>query len=98
MSSERTQPELPPQLILYQFATAHYVSRALPLAVKLGIAELLKDGPRHSVQLAEATGTDGPSLNRLLRLLASVGIFAEQENGSFALTPIGECLRADVPN
>jgi hypothetical protein len=97
MPTESPPPELPPQVVLYHLATGHYISHALCLAAKLGIAELLKDGPRHSKELAEATGTHAPSLNRVLRLLVSVGVFEEQENGSIALTRLGECLRAGVP-
>jgi ubiquinone/menaquinone biosynthesis C-methylase UbiE len=97
MSMESMQSGLPPQVALYHLATGHYFSHALGLAAKLGIAELLKDGPRHSKDLAEATGTHAPSLNRVLRLLASAGVFEEQEDGSFALTSRGECLRAGVP-
>jgi SAM-dependent methyltransferase len=78
-------------------AIGHYVSRALHLAVKLGIADQLKDGPRDVGELARATATHAPSLVRVLRLLASVGVFEEREDGRFALTPIGECLRTDVP-
>jgi hypothetical protein len=57
----------------------------------------LKDGPRHAEELAEATETHAPSLRRVIRLLASVGVFDELEDGRFALTPVGECLRADLP-
>jgi SAM-dependent methyltransferase len=92
-----TQPGLPPQMLLYQMATGHYISRALHLAAQLGIADQLKGGPQHFSELAQATATHAPSLNRVLRLLASAGVFAEQENGKFALTPIGECLRTDMP-
>jgi hypothetical protein len=88
---------LPPQLLLYQMAIGHYVSHALHVAVKLGIADQLKNGPRDAGELARATATHAPSLARVLRLLASVGVFEEQEDGRFALTPIGECLRTDVP-
>ena len=88
---------VPPPLLLYQIGIGHYFSRALYLAAKLGIADLLKDGPRHCGELAEATATHAPSLNRVLRLLASTGVFEEQENGNFALTSLGELLRADVP-
>ncbi len=94
---ETTPSGLPPQLALYQLATGHYLSQALYVAAKLGIAELLADGPRPSTELAEATATHAPSLNRVLRLLASVGVFEEREDGSFALTPLGECLRPGVP-
>ena len=88
---------LPPQLVLYQLATGHYLSNALQLAVKLGIAEHLADGPRHADDIAAATGTHAAALRRVLRLLVSVGVFAEREDGTFALTPIGESLRAGVP-
>ena len=86
--------EMPPQLALFQMATGHYISSAIYVAAQLGIADLLADGPRESVALAAATKTHAPSLKRVLRLLASVGVFAEVEGGAFALTPIGECLRA----
>jgi hypothetical protein len=88
---------LPPQAVLYQMAVGHYVPRALHLAAKLGIADLLKHGPRPIDELAEATATHTPSLRRVMRLLAAAGVFDEQENGRFALTPLGECLRGDVP-
>jgi SAM-dependent methyltransferase len=80
-------------VLLYQLATGHYLSRALFVVAKLGIADLLKDGPRHHNELAKATGAHAPSLNRVMRLLASVGVFAEDETGNFALTPLSECLR-----
>jgi len=78
-------------------ASVHYFSRALALAAKLGVADLLKDGPRHYSDLAKATETHAPSLNRLIRLLSSVGVFEERENGTFALTLLGELLRTGVP-
>jgi SAM-dependent methyltransferase len=88
---------LPPPILLYQLATGHYISRALFVAAKLGIADLLKDGARGHEDLAKATGTHAPSLRRMLRLLASVGVFAEQEDGTFTLNAAGECLRTGVP-
>jgi orsellinic acid C2-O-methyltransferase len=91
------RPALPPQVLLYQMAIGHYFSRAIALAAKLGIADLLREGPQPIAALAEATGTQAAALNRVLRLLASVGVFAEREEGNFALTSLGECLCADVP-
>lgn len=87
----------PPGLVLYRMAIGHYVSRALDLAARLGLADLLKDGPRHYGEMAEASQTHAFSLNRVLRLLSSVGVFEELEGGRFALTPLGEMLRSDVP-
>ncbi len=82
---------------LYEMAVGHYFSRALYLAAKLGVADQLKDGPRDCSDLAKATETHASSLARVMRLLASVGVFAEQEDGKFALTPLGEFLREGVP-
>jgi len=76
--------------------TGHYVSHALCVAAKLGIADLHGDGPRPYAELAQATGTHAPSLHRLLRLLASSGVLVEADAGTFSLTPVGECLRRGV--
>jgi SAM-dependent methyltransferase len=72
-------------------------SRAVTVVAELGIADLLRDGPRDAAQLATATATDASALYRLLRALASIGIFAEDADGWFALTPTGEYLRRDHP-
>jgi hypothetical protein len=89
--------QAPPGHALYRMATGHFVPRALALAAKLGLADLLKDGPRTAGDLAVATQTHAPSLTRIVRLLVSVGVFAELPDGTFALTPLGEPLRSDVP-
>jgi SAM-dependent methyltransferase len=96
MSAERPAT-LPPALALYQMAIGHYLSRALDLAARLGVADLLAAGPRPADELAARTGTHADALRRVLRLLASVGVFREEEVGAFALTPLGEALRSDVP-
>jgi hypothetical protein len=87
----------PPQLVLYQMAVGHYLSLAVCLAAKLRIADLLRDGPRRFGDLARVTGTDAASLNRVMRLLASAGVFEEKKDGNFGLTALGQCLREDVP-
>jgi hypothetical protein len=84
-------------MIIHQMATGFYISRALYVAAKLGIADLLAGGPRPAAELAEATHTHAAALRRVLRLLASVGVFAEHADGRIALTPLGDCLRTGVP-
>jgi hypothetical protein len=91
------RPTLPPQAILYQMAVGHYLPRALHVAAKLGIADLLKSGPLPASALAGAVGVQAAALRRVLRLLVSAGVFDELENGEFALTPLSECLREDAP-
>jgi len=78
-------------------AIGHYVSRALFVAAKLGVADLLASGPREASELAKDSRTDSAALARMLRLLASVGVFEVQDDGRFANTPVGEMLREDVP-
>lgn len=89
---------LSPGHALYQMAMGHFVPRALALVTQLGIADLLKECPRSARDLAAATQTHAPSLARILRLLTSVGIFAELPDRRFALMPLGEPLRTDAPD
>lgn len=96
--SAHTQPsEQPPPVAMLHMIQGFWVSRALYVAAKLGIPDLLKDEPKSSADLAQATGTHRPSLYRVLRALDSVGVFAEDDRGRFALTPLGATLRTDVP-
>ena len=74
------------------------VSQALHVAATMGIADLLVGGSRTSDELAAATRTHPPTLYRLLRALASVDVLRELDGFRFELTPLGECLRSDVPN
>jgi SAM-dependent methyltransferase len=80
-----------------QMITGYWVSQALYVAAKLGLADLLADGPRTADDLARATATQARALYRLLRALASVGVFAEDDRHRFALAPLGDCLRGGVP-
>jgi O-methyltransferase domain len=73
------------------------LNQAIYACAKLGIADLLADGPKPYTDLAAATGTHSPSLYRVLRALASANVLDEPQRGSFALTPIGECLRTGAP-
>ena len=67
------------------------------MAATLGIADLLANGPRGADELAEAAGAHAPTLYRLLRALANVGLFAEGDDGRFGLTPLAEYPRSGVP-
>jgi hypothetical protein len=83
--------------MLEDLITGHRVAQALSVVARLGIADLLADGPRTSDDLARTTGTNADALYRLLRALARQGVFDEQADRNFALTPAGNALRADVP-
>ena len=80
-----------------QMLGGKWVSRAISVAAEFGIADLLSDGARTTAELAASAGVHEPSLYRLLRALASVEVFAETGPRTFALTPLADCLRTDVP-
>ena len=86
--------ELPPQAVLMQMITGAWVSQLIYVAARLGIADLLKDGPKSADALAGSTETDAPTLYRVLRALASLGIFAEDENKRFSMTPLATPLQS----
>ena len=96
--SENGSSAAPPPAILLQMMTGYWVSQALYVAAKLGVADLLADGPRPVEDLALASGTHAPSLRRVLRALASVGVFTEASPGVYALTPLAALLRSGTPD
>jgi hypothetical protein len=89
---------LPPEAFLTQLAFGAMMTQALYVAAKLEIADLLAAKPQTISELAAATGTHERSLYRVLRSLASIGVFEEIDPKVFALTPYSEPLRSDAPN
>ncbi len=73
------------------------ISAALSVAAELGVSDLLADGPRRVAELATAVSANEDTLHRLMRALATVGVYAEQPDGSFANTPLSAELRSDSP-
>jgi hypothetical protein len=96
MSTDTTTSQTPPDVALTQLVFGKCISMAISVVAKLRIADLLADGPKTLADLAIKTKTHAPSLYRVLRPLAAVGVFAEQDDGRFALTPMGEYLRTGV--
>ena len=92
-----TKDRNPSPLVLFQMATGYWVSQAIYVAAKLGIADLLKDGPQSCVALAAATGSDASSLFRLMRALSSVGVFSHVSRDCFALSRLAESLQTNAP-
>jgi SAM-dependent methyltransferase len=85
-----------PTTAMLRVVTNFWVSRAVYVAAKLGLADLLKDGPKTAEELALATEAHGPSLYRVLRALAGAGILVEDDQHRFTLTAVGAVLRTDV--
>jgi hypothetical protein len=72
-------------------------AQALLVAAELGIADLLHGGPRSADDLARATGSDADALYRVLRFLASEGVFREEAPRRFAQSELSDALRVDAP-
>jgi hypothetical protein len=72
-----------------------WVSQLVFVAAKLGVADLLAKGPLTVEALAKRAGAHAPFLRRVMRALASVGVFAEDAAGRFRLTPLAQTLRSD---
>jgi len=91
-------PDEAPAATLRRLINGYQISQAIHAATVLGIPELLAEGPRTPDDLAAATGSNGNALRRLLRALAAIGVFHEDADDRFSLTPLGDGLRADVPD
>jgi O-methyltransferase domain/Dimerisation domain len=89
--------DIPPSAALVQMIQGYQRSQALYVAAKLDIADLLKDGPKRCEELAQATSTHARSLYRVLRYLASIGVFTEGPHAEFGLTPLAAYLQTGVP-
>lgn len=91
------QPETSPVEMMFQMMSGFWVSRGLYVAAKLGIADFLKDGEKSIEELAKATETNSNALFRVLRMLATVGVFEQTGEDRFAQTPLSETLLSDSP-
>jgi hypothetical protein len=87
----------PPRAQMMQLTWGSMVSQAISVAAGLGVADALADGPRGVDDIAATVGADAPSLHRLLRALADIGVFEELGGRRFGATPLGDLLRTDAP-
>lgn len=90
-------PQLPLHIQMMQMISGYWVSQCIYVAAKLAIADHLSKSPQTYQALATATHSNPSALYRVLRALASVGVFTETESGKFAMTPLAEFLRSDSP-
>lgn len=94
--SDQTDAAMSAQQLM-RLLTGYRLSQAIHVAATLTIADSLAGGPRTSDDLAASTHTHAPSLYRLLRALASEGIFQELPDRSFTNNGASEMLRSDAP-
>ena len=99
MTSRQDPPHNPHEMssLLSQILIGYHVSQALYVAAKLGIADLLREGPKSRGELATATGVHPDALYRVLRDLARVGVFTKVDQGRFGLTPLVALRQTGVP-
>ncbi len=98
--TEHTSPnsaQVPPQLAMLQMISGFWISRAIYIIAKLGLADHMQEGPKTAEQLAAATHTHASSLFRVLRALGSVGVLVQRDDNRFGLTPLSETLCTNVP-
>ena len=84
MQDPESAQALPPHIRLIQMGRAHVVSRTVYAAAKLGLADQLASGPKSAAELASAMQVHAPSLHRLMRTLASLGVLTERPEQRFA--------------
>src|SRR5262249_20618686 len=74
-----------------------WISQMLFTVAKLGVADVVASRALPPDEIAAQVGAHPAYLRRVLRALATVGVFAEDERGRFRATPLGRTLRADEP-
>ena len=85
-------------LAVFEKLQGFWIARAIQVAVRLGLPDLLAKGPKELSELASATACDEPTLHRLLRCLKHLGMIAETSTGFYSSTPLSERLQRDGPD
>src|SRR5689334_22292561 len=98
VKSRRNQTSpMRPYDVVFQMIIGKWISKALGTIVEIGVPDQLAKGGRHCKDLAREAGVSEDALYRLLRALASVGLFTEGAERKFRLTRMGGLLRSDHP-
>ena len=99
MSETAVQAEAhPPEAQIVEMLMAQVVSRLIQLTATLKLPDHLAGGPKTAEELAPLTATHAPTLHRLMRTLASLGLFTEDASHRFALRPLGAVLQSNTPS
>jgi len=98
LSTVTNPPEVSPDAAaaqhLMQLSTGYIASTCVYLAVKLRLPDLLAAGPRTSTDLARELSVNEDALFRVMRTLASLGVFEEKSSRTFANTLASSMLRS----
>jgi hypothetical protein len=82
---------------LFQMATSYWISQVVYVTAELGVADVLKQGPKSCREIATETGADERSLYRLLRALCTIGLIRTVGTDQFSLAARGGPLVSGVP-
>ncbi len=96
-SRSHTASSLRPYQVLFEMIVGKWISQAVGTIVEFGVPDQLAKGARSCRDLAREAGVSEDGLYRLLRALASVGLFSESTDRRFRLTAMGQLLRSDHP-
>ena len=97
MTNPPAQAPIPPQRVMSQLLFGKQLTASLSALARLGVADHMGDTAISADELAAKIGAHAPSLYRVMRMLAGVGVFTEEPGAKFALTPLGALLKTDVP-
>ena len=97
MTNAPAQAPVLPQRVMAQFLFAKQLTASLSALARLGVADHMGDESVSADMLAAKVGAHGPSLYRVMRMLAGFNVFREEPGRKFALTPLGALLRTDAP-
>jgi len=88
---------IPPPAAVIGLVAGMWAAKATAVAANLGIPDQLAHGPKTAEEVAKAIGVDASAVYRLMRAVMSVGVLTAEQEHRFALTPLGEALRSNVP-
>jgi C-methyltransferase len=89
--------EVPPIAVMIDLMDGFIRTQIIAVAANLGVADALDRGPLRVDQIAESIGADPTALGRIMRTLASIGVFSENDQGEYEQNALSETLRTGVP-
>lgn len=89
---------VPPEVAVLELSSGFMATQAIYASARLGIPDMLATGPRLATDLAAESGSNADAVYRLLRACATFGVFTEDAEGRFGLTPLADALRSDTAN
>ena len=91
-----TKAQTESMMRLVEISAGYWLPRALHVVADLAVADALDQEPRSAADLAKEVGADADALDRILRLLASHGVF-DRRSGKYAHNALSRALRSDHP-